>query len=142
MFILHLEHILLWTNYLSSSGSCCVYCLIGKSCPRLSCDPMDCSPPDSSVRGISQARILEWVPFPSPGAHPYSGIEPMSPALAGGFFAIEPSGKPCLCLAYTTLDNQFKSMKILLFCLGLLLEKENNSYENCINVVIYNFYSF
>ena len=25
------------------------------------CDPVDCSPPDSSVRGISQARILEWV---------------------------------------------------------------------------------
>ena len=26
-----------------------------------SCDPMDCSPPDSSVHGILQARILEWV---------------------------------------------------------------------------------
>ena len=26
-----------------------------------SCDPMDSSPPDSSVHGISQARILEWV---------------------------------------------------------------------------------
>ena len=25
------------------------------------CDPMDCSPPDSSVYGISQARLLEWV---------------------------------------------------------------------------------
>ena len=29
-------------------------------------DPMDCSPPDSSVHGIFQARILEWLPFPSP----------------------------------------------------------------------------
>ena len=28
---------------------------------RLFCDPIDCSPPGSSVRGISQARILEWV---------------------------------------------------------------------------------
>ena len=27
------------------------------------CDPMDCSPSDSSVHGISQARILEWVPM-------------------------------------------------------------------------------
>ena len=26
-----------------------------------SCDPMDCSPPGSSVHGVSQARILEWV---------------------------------------------------------------------------------
>ena len=25
------------------------------------CDPMDCSPPSSSVRGVSQARILEWI---------------------------------------------------------------------------------
>ena len=30
------------------------------SCPTL-CDPMDCSPPGSSVHGILQARILEWV---------------------------------------------------------------------------------
>ena len=29
-------------------------------CPTL-CDPMDCSPPGSSVHGIFQARILEWV---------------------------------------------------------------------------------
>ena len=28
------------------------------------CDPMDCSPPDSSVRGILQARILKWVAMP------------------------------------------------------------------------------
>ena len=28
-----------------------------------SCDPMDCSPPVSSVHGISQARILDWVAF-------------------------------------------------------------------------------
>ena len=37
--------------------------LVTKSCPTL-CDPMDCSPPGSSVRGISQARILEWVAIP------------------------------------------------------------------------------
>ena len=29
------------------------------------CDPMDCSPPGSSVHGILQARILEWVDLPS-----------------------------------------------------------------------------
>ena len=31
-----------------------------QSCPTL-CDPIDCSPPGSSVPGILQARILEWV---------------------------------------------------------------------------------
>ena len=35
-----------------------------QSCPTL-CDPMDCSPPGSSVHGILQARILEWVAMPS-----------------------------------------------------------------------------
>ena len=32
---------------------------VAQPCPTLS-DPMDCSPPDSSVHGISQARVLEW----------------------------------------------------------------------------------
>ena len=33
---------------------------VAQSCLTL-CDPMDCSPPGSSVHGILQARILEWV---------------------------------------------------------------------------------
>ena len=39
-------------------------CLAAQSWPTL-CDPMVCSPPGSSVRGISRARILEWVAVPS-----------------------------------------------------------------------------
>ena len=35
-----------------------------QSCPTL-CDPMGCSPPGSSVHGILQPRILEWVAMPS-----------------------------------------------------------------------------
>ena len=35
-----------------------------QSCPTL-CNPMDCSPPGSSVHGILQARILDWVAMPS-----------------------------------------------------------------------------
>ena len=51
----------------------------------LFCNPMGCSPPGSFVHGISQAIILEWVlPLPSLGDLPNLGIEPMSPALAGG----------------------------------------------------------
>ena len=34
--------------------------LVTKSCLTL-CNPMDCSPPDSSLHGLSQARKLEWV---------------------------------------------------------------------------------
>ena len=49
-------------------------------------DPMDCSPQSSSVHGISQARILEWVAISSsrgPSGDPDPGIEPASPVLAG-----------------------------------------------------------
>ena len=38
---------------------------VAQSCPTLS-DPMDCSLPGFSVHGIFQARVLEWVPVPSP----------------------------------------------------------------------------
>ena len=38
-------------------------CLVTQSCPTL-CDPMDCSPPGSSVYVILQARIFEWVAIP------------------------------------------------------------------------------
>ena len=37
-----------------------IYLLVAQSCPAL-CDPMDYSPPGSSVHGILQARILDWV---------------------------------------------------------------------------------
>ena len=39
--------------------------LVSQSCPAL-CDPMDCNTPGSSVHGILQARILEWVAIPFP----------------------------------------------------------------------------
>ena len=52
------------------------------------CDPLDCSPPGSSVQGILQARILEWVavPFSRGYSLPKEGMGIMSPALAGRFF--------------------------------------------------------
>ena len=45
-----------------------------QSCLTL-CDPMDCSPPGSSVHGILQVRILEWLPFFSPGDLPNPELE-------------------------------------------------------------------
>ena len=53
------------------------------------CNSVDCSLSGSSVQRIFQARILEWLPFPSPGDLSYPGIEPASLvflALAGRFF--------------------------------------------------------
>ena len=61
------------------------------------CDPTDCSPPGSSTHGIFQARILEWLPLPTPGDLPNAGIELISPvvsALAGRFFTLSHLGSP------------------------------------------------
>ena len=53
---------------------------------------MDCSPPGSSVHGILQARLLEWVaiPFSRDLSHP--GIEPVSPALKADSLLSKPPG--------------------------------------------------
>ena len=58
----------------------CVCMLSLQSCPIL-CDPVDCSLPGSSVHGILQARILEWVAFLAPGDLPEPGTESESTAL-------------------------------------------------------------
>ena len=50
-----------------------------------------------TVHGILQARILEWVLFPSPGDLPNPGIKPRSPALRVDSLPAEPPGKPYLC---------------------------------------------
>ena len=55
---------------------------------------MDYIPPGSSVRGIFQSRILEWVSISFSRDLPDPGVKPLSPALAGGFFTAEPLGKP------------------------------------------------
>ena len=70
-----------------------MYVLVAQSCPTL-CDPIDCSPPGSSVHGIPQARILEWLPFPSPGGLPDSGIKSGSPTLQADYLPSEPPEKP------------------------------------------------
>ena len=60
---------------------------------------MDCI---ASVHGILQARILEWVTFPSPGDLPDPGIKPGSPALQADSLPSELPGKPvstlCVCV--------------------------------------------
>ena len=52
-----------------------VLCVYAPSCPTV-CEPMDYSPPDFSVNGIFQARILEWVAIPPPGDLPNPGLNP------------------------------------------------------------------
>ena len=55
---------------------------------------MGCSLPGSSVHGISQARILEWVALSFSRDLPNLAVEPTSSALADEFFTTGPPGKP------------------------------------------------
>ena len=56
--------------------------------------PSLCDPMDYTVHGILQARILDWVAFPSPGDLPNPGIKLGSPALQADSLPTEPSGEP------------------------------------------------
>ena len=60
-------------------------------CPTL-CDPMDCSLPGSSVHGILQARILEWVAMLSSRA---SSQPRDRTCIAGGFFITSATWEAC-----------------------------------------------
>ena len=77
-------------------------------------DPMDCSPPGSSVRGILQARILEWVARPSfKGPSPTQGwnLSLMSSALGGGFFTTSATwGAPGYALPNRHISRCFISL--------------------------------
>ena len=74
-------------------GLCCAVFLVTLSCPTL-CNPMDCSPPGSSVHGISQQEYWSGLPCPPPGDLPNRGIEPSSPTLQADSLSFEPPGKP------------------------------------------------
>ena len=67
-----------------------------QSCPTL-CDPMDCSPSGSSVHGIFQARILEWVAMlSSRGVFLIQGLNPLPlhlPHWQAGSLPLAPPGK-------------------------------------------------
>ena len=69
-----------------------------QSCPTL-CNPMDCSLPGSSVYGMLQERILDWVATPSSrGSSRRRDRIPVScgPRTAAGFVTAEPLGKPSI----------------------------------------------
>ena len=71
----------------------CVHAKSLQACSTL-CSPKDCSPRGSSIYGILQARILEWLPCAPPGDLPDPRMEPASPALQADSLPSESLGKP------------------------------------------------
>ena len=110
----------------------CVYVcvLVTQSCPTL-CDPMDCSCPGSSIHGILQAKMLEWVdiPFSRGSSQPWDRIQGSNPGIfpnqgsnlgiAGRFFsiwAIREAHKLCrqtLLLVHNTGQSYLGEARIL-----------------------------
>ena len=77
---------------------CVCVCVYTQSCPSL-WDPIDYSPQAPRSMGFSRQEHWHGLPFPPPGDLPNPGIKlmsPVSPALAGGFFTIQPPRKAML----------------------------------------------
>ena len=79
-------------------------CSITQSRPIL-CDPIDCSLPGSSVHGIIQERIPEWVAISYVRGSSQPRYEPKSPVLSGRFFTTAPHGKPLRKLSVSKIIN-------------------------------------
>ena len=82
-------------------GPMCTCAKLLQSCPIL-CDPMDCSPPGSSVHGIPHAKHWSRLPCPPLGDLPNPGTEsasPVSSALARRFFTTSTTCEaPGMCI--------------------------------------------
>ena len=63
-------------------------------CPTF-CDPMDCSLPGSSVHGILQARILEWVAMPSSRGSSQSRDQTWVSRITARFFTVWATRETC-----------------------------------------------
>ena len=85
-----------------------------QSCPTL-CEPMDYSPPGSSVHGILQARILEWAAMPSSrgSSQPrdWTGVSYVSCIGRQGLFV-------CLFLTTSTWEVRLQKQALILKCLN------------------------
>ena len=75
-----------WVTKQQQFYLCVLACVLSHFCHVWLCDPMDCSPPGSSVHGILQTRILEWVAIPfAKGSSQPRDWSPVS-CTAGSFF--------------------------------------------------------
>ena len=103
-------------------------CLVAQLWVTL-CDPMDCSPPVSSVYGIFQARTCTGLPFPSPGALPHPGIKLDLLHWQADSLPLSHQGSPCslfrawlLLLFYTfPISNFNKSLQQASFKISFLV---------------------
>ena len=100
----------------------CVCVKVAQSCLIL------CSPMDYTIRGILQARILEWVAVPFSRGLPNPGIEPRCPTLQADSLPAELPGKPMEY--YTATErNEIRSLVDVWMNLGSVIQSEVSQKE-------------
>ena len=99
-----------------------------QSCPTLS-DPMDCSPPGSSVHGIFQARVLEW------GAIAFSEEDTSISILLLGKLELSSSDLPKVTQVVNgrreIFLNPYQSLNPRVFPVCQASDEESSIYANC-----------
>ena len=108
----------------------CMCAKLFQSCPTLY-NPMDHSPPGSSVHGVLQAWILDWVAMPLPGDRPHSGTELAS--LTSSLWQVDslplaPPGKPM-----KESSVQFSSVQSL-SCVWLFANPWITARQACLSI--------
>ena len=89
---------------------------VSQSCLTL-CDPMDCSPPGSSIHEIFQARVLEWVAISFSRGSSWPRDQTGSPALWADPLLSEPPGEPLILLITKKKKKRKKSIGLFSFLL-------------------------
>ena len=112
-------------NFAGASGS------VTQSCVTL-CNPMDCSLPGSSVHGILQARILEWLAIPFSRGSSQPRNQTRVSCIAGRFFTIWATRDACHHLVYG--NNIITMLCYLCFPITLLLCFMASLFKHSINV--------
>ena len=104
-------------------------CLVAQSCLTLR-ESMDCSPPGSSVHGILQARMREWVAIPFPRGSSPQGRNADLLCCRWVLYCQEPTGKPILlklcflCISFFKLEYNYFTM----LCYFMPYKIVNQSY--------------
>ena len=76
------------------------------------CNPTNCSPPGSSVHGILQARISEWVAIPFSRGSSQIKDQTWVSCIVGRFFTSEPPGKPIINSIYAFIKTHSNTIKM------------------------------
>ena len=121
------------------------YVLVAQSCTTL-CDPMDYSPPGSSIRGIPQAKMLEWIAIPfSRAFSPSPGTEPGSPTCRQILYHLNHQGSPTGTLSpcyyyilkspgFDLTPQTISNIYIILFCFSFGNKLTPFGYSKCLYV--------